>query len=267
MVVLAVLAMGSTMTPLFHAKTIRIEGARHLSDRQVRKLADVDAGTNVFSLDEGAVARRLERSPWILDAVVSTSLPSTVRIEVTERVPVAVAKTDEGSVALAADGSVLGPARAGGLPEIRALEAPAGETAPPVTGPILSAATSAAAEFGPTLRPLVEAIVVQPDATLTLELRDGVTVTYGGSSDLQAKAEALRAILDYADREGKSLISIDLRSPAAPTARFVGTPVVVSIPAGQTAGQRDGRTGERDGAGPAHDDGTSSPSESSSPSQ
>jgi hypothetical protein len=69
-------------------------------------------------------------------------------------------------------------------------------------------------------------------------LPDGVTVAYGGSNDLEAKAEALRAILDYADREGKELIFIDLRTPAAPTARFVGVPAVTLVPVADEQGDR-----------------------------
>jgi cell division protein FtsQ len=235
---IAVVGMGLTITPLFHARTIEVGGTHHLSERQVRRLAGVDAGTNVFSLDEGAVARRLERNAWILDATVTTSLPSTVQIDVTERTAVAVAHTDEGFVMLAEDGSVLGPAHGAGLPEIRALEAPEGQLEQPVTGSMVSTATRAAAGFGPSLRPEIEAIVVEPDGTLTLELRDGVTVTYGGSNDLEAKAEALRAILDYADRAGKELLSIDVETPAAPTARFVGVPATTFVPAPDAQGDR-----------------------------
>jgi cell division protein FtsQ len=224
-VVIAVLALSLTATPLFHAKAIRVEGERRLSERQVRRAAGVDGQTNVFSLDEGAVSRRLERNPWILDVMVTTSLPSTVQIRVTERVPVALVDGDDGVVFVAGDGSILGRATGAALPQIRPPEVAVGQPQAAVSAPMLVAAANAAAEFGATLRPQIETIVVQPDGTLILELRDGVTVTYGGASDLAAKAEALRAILDHASEEERDLISIDLRTPSAPTARFVGVPV------------------------------------------
>ena len=131
-IAIAVLGMSLTATPLFHAKAIRIEGERRLSERQVQRAAGVDDATNVFALDEEAVSRRLERSPWIADADVVVSLPSTVTIRVRERIPVAIARTEDGTVLAAADGSILGPAVGAALPEILAAEV-AGQTPTPVS--------------------------------------------------------------------------------------------------------------------------------------
>jgi cell division protein FtsQ len=228
-VTIAVVGMSLTATPLFHARTIRVEGERRLSERQVLRAAGVGDATNVFSLDEGAVSRRLERSPWIADADVIASLPSTVTIRVRERIPVAIARTEDGTVWAAADGSILGPAAGAALPEIISAEV-AGQTPTPVSPAMVVPAAAAAAEFGPGVRSQIQAIVVQPDATLTLELAGGVTVAYGSASELAAKAEALRAILRYVEQERKDLLTVDLRTPAAPTARFVGVPVVTEVP-------------------------------------
>ncbi|HEY6568401.1 MAG TPA: FtsQ-type POTRA domain-containing protein [Actinomycetota bacterium] len=248
---IAVLAVSLTATPLFHAKTIEVEGAHRLSDRQVRKAAGVDANTNVFSLDEGTVERRLERDPWIADAVVVTSLPSTVRISVSERIPVGLTRTQDGAMLVAGDGSILGPSSGGTLPEIRMPTPAIGQPVAPVPTPLLTTAASAAAEFGPALRPQIAAIIAQPDGTLTLELGDGVTVAFGGPNDLEAKAEALRAIVDYADAEGEDLISIDVRSPAAPTAVFVGSAVSFQVPTdGDTARRHDKDDSPREPSSP-----------------
>ena len=244
---IAVLAVSLTTTPLFHAKTIRVEGGHRLSDRQVRRAAGVDAQTNVFSLDEGAVERKLERDPWIADAVVTTSLPSTVRIRVREREPVGLTRTEDGVILVAGDGSILGPSSGGNLPDIRMPTPAVGQPVPTVPAPLLITAASAAVEFGPTLRPQIDAIIVQSDGTLTLDLGDGVTVAYGEPSDLEAKAAALRAILDYAEAEGEELILIDLRSPAAPTARFVGSSVTLPMATGDDTPGRHGNDGSPKG--------------------
>ena len=227
-IAIAVLGISLTATPLFHAKAIRIEGERRLSERQVQRAAGVNEATNVFALDEGAVSRRLERSPWIADADVVVSLPSTVTIRVRERIPVAIARTEDGTVLAAADGSILGPAVGAALPEILAAEV-VGQTPTPVSAAMVAPAAAAAAEFGPGVRSQIQAIVVQPDATLTLELADGVTVAYGYANELAAKADALAAILRYVEQEGKDLLTVDLRAPAAPTVRFVGVPVVTDV--------------------------------------
>ena len=227
LICVSIVGAALTSTPLFHAKSIAVEGEQHFSERQVLRIAGIDHDTNVFRLDEGAVRRRLERDPWIANAIVSTDLPSSISISVLERVPVAVALTEEdGRQLIAADGTPLGLAAAGSsLPEVRLV----GEPGQP--GPAFDAVTAGASVAGrmpPAIRQQVELVVIGSDGTITLHLTDGVTVTYGGPDEFEAKAEAIAAILAYADDQGRALMSIDVTAPAAPTARFVGSTVVVS---------------------------------------
>jgi len=226
LICVAIAGAGLTSTPLFHAKSIAVEGERHLSERQVLRIAGIDHDTNVFRLDEGAVRRRLERDPWIANAVVSADLPSSVSISVTERVPVAVALTGEGRRLIAADGTPLGVAAAGSaLPEVRLVGEP-GQPGPAFDA--VAAGASVAGGMPPAIRLQVELVVIGSDGTIPLHLTDGVSVTYGGPDEFEAKAEAIAAILAYADDQGRALMSIDVTAPAAPTARFVGSTVAVS---------------------------------------
>ena len=227
LICVAIAGAGLTSTPLFHAKSIAVEGERHLSERKVLRIAGIDHDTNVFRLDEGAVRRRLERDPWIANAVVSADLPSSISISVVERVPVAVALTEaDGRQLIAADGTPLGVAAAGSaLPEVRLVGEP-GQPGPAFDA--VAAGASVAGEMPPAIRLQVELVVIGSDGTITLHLTDGVTVTYGGPDEFEAKAEAIAAILAYADDQGRALLSIDVTAPAAPTARFVGSTVAVS---------------------------------------
>ena len=222
----AVAGAGLTSTPLFHAKSIAIEGERHLSERPVLRIAGIDHDTNVFRLDEGAVRRRLERDPWIANAIVSADLPSSISISVLERVPVAVALTEDGRQLIAGDGTPLGAAAEGSaLPEVRLVGEP-GQPGPAFDA--VAAGASVAGGMPSAIRLQVELVVIGSDGTITLRLTDGVTVTYGGPDEFEAKAEAIAAILAYAEDQGRALISIDVTAPAAPTARFVGSTVTVS---------------------------------------
>jgi cell division protein FtsQ len=226
LICVAIAGAALTSTPVFHAKSIAVEGEKHLSERQVLRLAGIDHDTNVFRLDEGAVRRRLERDPWIANAIVSTDLPSSISISVLERVPVAVALTEDGRRLIAADGTPLGVAATGSaLPEVRLVGEP-GQPGPAFDA--VAAGASVAGEMPPTIRLQVELVVIGSDGTITLHLTDGVTVTYGGPDEFEAKAEAIAAILAYADDQGRALMSIDVTAPAAPTARFVGSTVPVS---------------------------------------
>jgi cell division protein FtsQ len=51
-------------------------------------------GENILALDIEALKARLRASPWVADATVTRALPDTVRVEIHERVPLALAELD-----------------------------------------------------------------------------------------------------------------------------------------------------------------------------
>ena len=69
----------------------------------------------------------------------------------------------------------------------------------------------------------VASVGVSEDGELSMVVDGGVEVRYGSVGDGAAKAQALRAILSFAAREGKVLLAVDVSAPGAPTARFVGS--------------------------------------------
>jgi cell division protein FtsQ len=214
---IAVIGATLTSTPLFDAKAIEVVGEDRLTEARVMRIAGVNQDTGVFRLDESEVARRLERDPWIAHAQVATSLPSSIRIEITERTPVAVAGTDEGVLMIAADGVALTPPPKGArypvLVQVGSIRDPASAT---------RAATSAVAAMDVTIRAEVRTVVVDRRGLLRLHMRDGMAVVYGSATELEAKGQALRAILRWAQGQPRVLRSIDLTVPGAPTARFEG---------------------------------------------
>jgi cell division protein FtsQ len=205
-IVLFALATGSTFTPLFAARHIRVEGNRTLSPDDVSMLAGVSDATNVFHLDIAATEAALEDDPWIASAKVTRDLPATVILRVTERTPVAVA----GAAVVAADGTALPGASAQGLPNIGVL---AGALDPEER----TAGAGAVGAMAPVVRDRVESVLVEPDGDLVLILRDGATVRYGQPEETIAKAEALRAVLRWAGEHDVAIASADVSVPNAPT--------------------------------------------------
>lgn len=200
-----------TFTPLFGAKVIVVEGNVRLSAGAVASLAGVEPGTNVVHLDTEAATQALESDPWVQEAIVSRDLPTTIVVRVVERVPVARSGAD----VLAADGTVLPAATGEGLPSIAAA---IGDVTPEQR----SAAAAAAGALAHVVRDRVDSIVVEPDDDLLLLLDDGVTVFYGPPVQEVTKAEALEALLRWAEGEGIDLGSADVSVPSAPTARPAG---------------------------------------------
>src|SRR5262245_48152244 len=182
-VVVAVGTVGLVASPVFDADTIVVSGEQHLSEAHVRRIAGIDHDTNVFRLDEGAVERRLDRDPWVLRATVIADLPSTVRIDVVERTPIALATTSAGRSLVSLDGTVLGAAPlASVLPEIRMAEQlpaedhggdPSEATAgslQPVGDDVIQQGAKVVGALSQAVRGEVEAVEVASDGTMTLEL-------------------------------------------------------------------------------------------------
>ena len=219
-VVLGAGAVGLTYTPVFHAKTISVSGEARLSEQRILKIAGIGPGTDVFHADLAGAERRLEKNPWIANAVITRHLPSSLSVVITERVPVALTRSADGSLGyLALDGTVLAPAH--GKPILPEVKAAPGASADPS---MLATGAAVAKALPPSLLPQVASISVDPAGSVVLGMRSGVTATYGDGSDLAAKGQALKAVLTYAAQHGGVVASVDVEVPGAPTAVFSHPP-------------------------------------------
>jgi cell division protein FtsQ len=212
--ILGAAGLGASYTPVFEAKTIVVRGEHHLARAQVLRLAHLSNGTNLLHADLAASQRRLEINPWVQAATVSRSLPSTLKVYLTERVPAAHVGVGPNLRIVAADGTDLGrTVGTESLPRILSLgsaDAPVGET--------LVEGAGVAGALPMDLRSAVASVSVGSDGEILLILKSGVSVTYGDASEAVAKGEALRAILAYAQEQRLSLGSVDVTVPEAPTA-------------------------------------------------
>ena len=89
-VVVIVAALVVYVSPLFHVRSVEVEGTRNLSADEVQEASGVREGENQVRLDTGAAASRVSGLPWTDSVTVSRSWPSTVHISVTEHEAVGV---------------------------------------------------------------------------------------------------------------------------------------------------------------------------------
>jgi cell division protein FtsQ len=211
-VVLSGAVVAVTYTPLFAANDLAVRGAGWLSSSAVLSIAGLDARTNVFHLDTVAAERRLERDPRILRAEVTTALPDRVVVDVVLRTPVAVLGSP--GELIGADGVVIGPVD--GPVDLPALITGAGR---PATETALASGAATAGALGPSLRPLVDAIVVGADGHLTVRLQ-GFSASLGEATELEAKSASLAALIAWIREEGVDVVSADLTVPGSPTAQL-----------------------------------------------
>lgn len=223
LIVLGSIAFGLTFTPLFRADEIRIRGESHLSEAKVLRIAGLGPSTNLIHADLAGAERRLERQPWIARATVSRSLPHGLDIQVVERVPVVVTLSAGRRVLASAQGVVLGSAPKGsGLPAVVSPEG-GGD----LTTADLRSGGEVAAAMPSDLRAQIDSITVDGDGSIMVRTDGGVLVTYGEGSQLEAKAQSLKAVLAWGLREGKDLATVDVTVPGSPTGRLSGGAVVV----------------------------------------
>ena len=212
-VIVTTAAFAATYTPLFAARTIRLQGAGSLPRDDVLAVARLDEGSNVFHLDTGTAERDLEADPRIFDARVTTSLPDGILIRIVPRVPVAIVGVP--GMLVGADGVVIGPAGPmANLPALRSEDGggPAGRG--------LEVAAAVVGAMNTDLRRDVEAVVIRSDGDLEVKLVAGFSAYLGDRSELGAKAASLAALLDWAEEQDARVVSADLTVPGSPTAQL-----------------------------------------------
>jgi cell division protein FtsQ len=79
-----------TQCGYFECENIIIEGTERLSEKQVKKQADIEDKMNILSLNIFAARKKLLGHPWIEQARVGREFPNTIFISITEHKAVAV---------------------------------------------------------------------------------------------------------------------------------------------------------------------------------
>jgi cell division protein FtsQ len=84
-------AMSSERLKVAH---VDVRGERFLSQGEVVQLLGPAVGENILALDLDALKAKLRASPWVADAIVRRTLPDTLKVDIRERVPLALAAVD-----------------------------------------------------------------------------------------------------------------------------------------------------------------------------
>jgi cell division protein FtsQ len=82
-------------SPRFAIRTVDLVGAHRLSLDDVKTESGATVGSNIFALDSDAAERKLLDNPWVSSVKVTRRLPSTLRIELSEREAAAVVSLGE----------------------------------------------------------------------------------------------------------------------------------------------------------------------------
>lgn len=96
-----------SVTVFFNADTITVEGSSHYSVEQLLEQGKLSVGQNLFRLDKFKVIDRMCQLPYVKDVTIRRKLPHTLKVEVTEYVPVVWVSAPGGAALLSETYRVL----------------------------------------------------------------------------------------------------------------------------------------------------------------
>ena len=94
-------------TDLFMIKKIQVSENSHFTSQEIKNMAGLKTGVNLFEYDSSECRDRLLKNSFIKDAEIKRSLPETVTIKVTERQEAAVIKNGKNYIIIDQEGIVL----------------------------------------------------------------------------------------------------------------------------------------------------------------
>jgi cell division protein FtsQ len=86
---------GIANSRIFEVKDIEVTGVSRLTDDEVIAQAEVPVDATLLALGAPGIEDRLLEHPWIASVSLSRRVPSTLRIEVVERLPAAIVDTGQ----------------------------------------------------------------------------------------------------------------------------------------------------------------------------
>ncbi len=218
----AAVAIAFVEAPQFRVRTVTatVPPASPVQRDAVLAAARVPADANLWLLDTGAMRRRIEAIPYVLDASAHrTQFPQpSIAFDVTLRVPTGCVRTANGIVTIDAVARVLQTGCAARtLPLVDAGGDPAPAPGAILTTPEIDRLLADAKAIGAQ----VPVRIVRRDRFGGLEAvgADGVILRFGADDDLATKLGLIDPIR-RSTAGGKKLRAIDLRAPDTPVVEF-----------------------------------------------
>jgi len=253
---MAAASYGIAHSRLLVVHHVEVFGASHTSREQVLASARVGGGLLMIDVHTEQVAERLDQLPWVATAAVSRQWPTTITIHITERTPAALVAAGPGQLGVVDDtGRVLAlnpaPSPSRRSPRAPAATSPShspdlapgpylptivglGPAGPPgsrlADGEPLQAAMALVAavrrDLLPSATTWIKIIEVSDAGELNAILNPAVIIRFGQPDELDAKFQALRALLAQIPING--VATIDVRVPDAPVLTRTGGTGTVS---------------------------------------
>jgi cell division protein FtsQ len=202
-------------SPVTLVEHVVVDAPRGISAESIRLASGISAADRVPAVDAEAVRLGIMTAiPAVADVQLERALPDTIRLAVTARTPLAAVEAGKGYYVMDAEGVVYDKvARAKALPVIKASTDAQREIA---RGVLLA--------IPEDLRAKVTRVTARSRDNVTLGLRGGATVRWGGVEDSDLKARVLAGLTAV------KATRYDVSAPLLPTTS--GSPTESTSPTG-----------------------------------
>lgn len=206
--------------PIFVIDSVNVSGNRHLTKAEILAAARVPEGSTLLRIRRGPIEARLERDPWVSEAVLERDFPGTLRIRIKERDPSVI--VDQGGDSLwvvSSDGYCLGRRSAEETAGIVVRDAPATRLRPgtKIKTSELVNAVRLVNGLESDLKSKVDWISAPSVDDTALHTHDDIEIFVGSYADVRAKSRIAMEIL----RREKGVVYINVRVLDRPTWRGV----------------------------------------------
>jgi cell division protein FtsQ len=181
---------------LFVVRGVEVTGTHLVTPAQVRSAADIPAGLPLIRVNEAAVAHRVERLRQVESAQVSRDWPNRMLISVTERVPALAVPGGQGYDLVDKHGVVVETVSEQPL-DTPILALPGGSAQPSALrgNPAVYAAAVVVRELPRYLAKSLVSVRAPSAIEVTLRLRNGVSIVWGGTDRPAEKAKELAVLM------------------------------------------------------------------------
>lgn len=263
-------------TPAFTIASIDAEPTEHLSAENIAKLANVEEGTTLLTIDEELITENLKRNPWVGEVTFVREFPDRLKIEVVERRVDCLVKMSVGSVCWclgddnvwiepinltvldgqSADDVALALAQEMGAILISDVPTSMSPTAgSEANDEVLAAIALYRSQLSKEFAQQIVCFSATSPESISCTLTSGVEVSLGAPSNIETKEAVALEILE---KHPNQITYINVRVPSQPTYRRLktdsvspGTGVTVDLDAealdAATSGGQDGASGTQDG--------------------
>jgi cell division protein FtsQ len=187
-----------------HLQTIEVQGRAHTSKDVLMAVSELTLGQPMLTISLPELHDRLSTIGWVKDVAIERRMPSTIRLILTERVPMALLQTEGGHRVIDKDGEIISGADPSAFGHLTVV---AGTSAGVNAAPLLNILRTE-----PELFAEVWAVTYQSERRWDVHLRNGIRVRLPETDPRTAWSRL--AMIDHSKQiTDRDLAVIDLRVP------------------------------------------------------